>query len=78
MHRESCGCYSHDGFLTKAGYALVAQRRVDFPGEVDMGTLQRYLDSMGSVSGLRRDEDLYEFISDKDIDEQARRFHNGS
>jgi len=46
--------------------------------EVDSMDIRRYLDIEGSVSGLRRDEDLYANVLDSDIDEQARRFHHGT
>ena len=76
---------SRNGFLTREGMELrkeLAQREKGlyvFPG---MG-LTEYaqtviLDSEGSVSGLELERDLYENILDSDIDEQARRFHNGT
>ena len=69
------GHYSRNGFLTKRGYAELAQR-TSLEGLAPRGEVD-YVDSMGSVSGLRRDEDMYDHISDNQIDEQARRFHNG-
>ena len=69
--KRSCGCHSHDGFLLSP--EGLAQREFDLP-EVDAMQPSGYLDSKGSVSGLRRDENL----SDSMIDEQYRRFHNGS
>jgi len=36
-----------------------------------------YLDKVGSVSGLRRDETFMLELDDEEIDEQDRRFHNG-
>ncbi len=40
-----CDCHSHNGFLTRLGYAAL-----------DKGEPLRYIDEEGSVSGLRRDE----------------------
>ena len=70
--------HSRNGFLTSLGLEEAAQREHDRHEGVDMQLPLGYLDKVGSVSGLRRDEDLYENILDSDIDEQERRFHNGS
>ncbi len=59
-----CSCTSHNGFLTDRGYTEVAQREAAFHAGVDMGVSQLYLDSISSVSGLRRDEDLGDFMID--------------
>ncbi len=72
-----CSCFAHDGFLTAAGYAAVAQRDVDIPEGVDMEGDLWYLDKVRSVSGLRRDETMLVF-DDELIDNQYRRFLNGS
>ena len=72
---RKCNCHSHNGFLLSP--EGLAQREDVRPGVDDMA-LRSYLDKEGSVSGLRRDEDMYALISDINIDEQARRFHNGS
>ncbi len=69
--------HSRNGFLTAKGLEEAGQREFDLPGVDAMGATS-YLDSMGSVSGLELERNLYEFISDSDIDEQERRFHNGS
>ncbi len=71
-----CGCHSHGGFLTAKGLKEAAQQN-SLEGLAPRGVLE-YVDSMGSVSGLRRDEDMYALVSDISIDEQERRFHNGS
>ncbi len=71
---------SRNGFLTRKGYDLrqeIAQREFEL-SEVDGMDESLYLDSRVSMSGLRRDEDMYALVSDVTIDEQARRFHNGS
>ena len=74
---EACDCLSHNGFLTAKGLEETAQRKHSLYG-VDARELSLYVDSRVSVSGLRRDEDMYDLISDISIDEQARRFHHGS
>jgi len=71
-----CRCLSHNGFLTRAGLARVAQREqvdLSLEGLTPMGEFDT-LTGRGSVSGLRRDEDLCDYL----LDEQYRRFHNGS
>ncbi len=70
------GHYSRNGFLTSKGYLEVAQQ-TSLEGLAPRG-VSEYVDSMGSVSGLELERDLYEFISDSDIDEQERRFLHGS
>jgi len=70
-----CSCSSHGSFLTAKGIEDAEQRRagpVIFPG-VDMHQLSLYLDKVGSVSGLRRDETDHVF-DDAIVDEQYRRF----
>ncbi len=69
-----CRCLSHDGFLTDRGYAEVAQRESDRL-EVDAMELSLYVDTTGSVSGLRRDETHWDHEL---LDQQYRRFHCGS
>ncbi len=71
-----CECRSHNGFLTAKGLEEAGQREDTFLGVVGRGA-RRYLDKVGSVSGLELERELYEHISDTQIDEQARRFHNG-
>ncbi len=67
---RTCGCHSHNGFqLSPEG---LAQRELELPG-VDGMALRSYVDKVGSVSGLRRDEDLHVF-DDQVLDEQYRRF----
>ena len=76
MPPVSCGCSSHGSFLTVKGLKEAEQRRAG-PSEilrVDMGQLSLHFDSTVSVSGLRRDETLCDYL----LDEQYRRFHNGS
>ena len=72
----SCSCHSHSGFLTSRGYREVAQQ-TSLEGLAPRG-VPEYVDSVVSVSGLELERDNYEFTVDKDIDEQARRFHNGT
>jgi len=72
---RKCRCFSHNGYqLSPEG---LAQREFVLPG-VDGVGVSRYLDKVGSVSGLELERDLYEMTLDSDIDEQARRFHHGS
>ncbi len=46
--RCGCGCFAHNGFLTRAGYMAL-----------DNGMEFAYLDSIGSVSALDEDEDTF-------------------
>ena len=72
----ACCCFSHNGMLTAAGYAAVAQRRVDFPEGVDMFADMCYLDGSVSVSALvEPPEPIFDFVT---IGEQFQRIHNGS
>jgi len=73
----TCNCAAHNGFLTAKGLREAAQRTLLHP-EVDGMQHVEYVDSRVSVSGLELERDNYEFIVDSQIDEQARRFHNGS
>jgi hypothetical protein len=70
--------YSRNGFLTKRGYAELAQRTslegLLPHGGVDTDEDQLYLDKVGSVSALVEVEGLYAFVPDQLIDEQYRRF----
>ena len=72
---RKCTCHSHNGLLLSP--EGLAQREAGWPA-VDAMEEIRYLDSIGSVSGLELERDLFELPSDLDIDEQARRFHHGS
>jgi len=58
-----CKCLSHNGFLTRTGYRVVAEAE------------QRYLDRVGSVSASTEVE--LHWPPDALIEEQYRRFHNG-
>jgi len=71
----NCRCHSHNGLLLSP--EGLAQREGSLL-EVDGMEPSRYLDKVGSVSGLELERDLYANILDSDIDEQARRFHHGS
>ena len=71
-HRASCSCHSHNGFrLSPEG---LAQRTGD-QLELDGMDSSRYIDSRVSVSGLRRDETHWDYEL---LEDQYRRFHNGS
>ena len=68
----TCGCRSHGSFLTANGLEEAAQRR---SGSLELAGMvaSRYLDKVGSVSGLRLDETTMIF-DEGVIDEQHRRF----
>ena len=66
----TCGCYSHNGFLTRRGYALVADRGVS---ELHEWSDMCYLDKVGSVSALTETE-ITMIFDDGVLDEQHRRF----
>ena len=74
---SACGCTSHNGFLTAKGLKEAEQRSLEglgIPG-VDMWPDCQYLDKVGSVSGLRRDE-MTMIFDEGVIDEQFQRnFH---
>ena len=73
-----CGCHSHNGFRVKqrSPEGLV-QREFDLPG-VDGRSSSKYLDKVGSVSGLELERDLFVDVSEALMEEQYRRFANGS
>jgi len=75
-HRTGCSCHSHSGFLTARGIRAVAQRSLEGL-EVDAMAVPLYLDKVGSVSGLELERD-YHVFDDQLLDQQYRRFHNGS
>ena len=72
-----CCCLSHNGFLTTAGYAVVAQRERQLYGGVDLFEDLCYVDRVVSVSALVEVEGAALF-DDQLIDQQHRRFLNGS
>ncbi len=72
---KTCCCQSHNGFLTRAGYARVAQRGVDSLETVDMFEDMCYLDKVGSVSGLVEVEGSCVW-DEQVLDSQYRRFIN--
>ena len=75
----SCGCHSHNGFqLSPEGLAQKDPFGSLSPLGVDEHADQSYLDKVLSVSALVEVEDLYAHVSDALIDQQYRRFHNGS
>ena len=69
-----CSCSSHGGFLTAKGLEEAAQR-FSLEGLAPRG-VPEYVDTVGSVSGLRRDEAVHVFDYEL-IDQQYRRFLNG-
>jgi len=70
-----CSCTAHDGFLTERGYAEVAQRERLLYEDLAVEETLGYLDRVGSVSGLPLPKIHWDHEL---IDEQYRRFHNGS
>ena len=74
--RAACDCRSHNGFLTAKGLEETAQRSLEGL-EVDNMHLERYLDKVGSVSGLGLDGTFHVF-DDRLIDEQCLRSADGS
>ncbi len=70
-----CCCQSHNGFLTRAGYARVAQRSADSLETVDMFEDLCYLDKVGSVSALVEVEGSCVW-DEQVLDSQYRRFIN--
>jgi len=74
----SCSCLSHNGFLTSAGYAEVAQRSDGVYDTVDMFRDLCYLDRVGSVSALVEVEERFDW-NDQLLDNQYQRFlHHGT
>ena len=72
---RDCTCHSHNGFrLSPEG---LAQRK---PESFELASMaaKRYLDKVGSVSGLELERDSYRYTSDIFLDRQAERFHNGT
>ena len=70
-----CSCSAHGSFLTAKGLEEAEQREVDLgTGRgIDVRWLSSYLDKVGSVSGVRRDETIF---VDAVVEEQALRFHS--
>ena len=68
--------HSRNGFLTRRGYAEVAQQ-TSLEGLASRDVLE-YVDRVGSVSALDGDGDLFVDVPDALIDQQYRRFLNGS
>ena len=71
--------YARNGFLTAKGLEEAEQRSLEGLDvlEVDRRHFRHYLDKVGSVSGLELERDLF-VHDDAYLDEQYRRFHNGS
>ncbi len=67
---RSCGCHSHNGLLLSP--EGLAQRKDSLVGPLAVEYTRLYLDKVGSVSGLRRDEATMIF-DDGVIDEQFQR-----
>ncbi len=79
---SDCSCRAHGGFLTEKGFKEAAQRELALALFHGMGLTRDAdavsLDTEGSVSGLELERDMYAFITDKFLEDQSERFHNGS
>jgi len=72
-----CGCHSHNGLLlSPEGLAQREDSRLLSPLGVDEHPDQLYLDKVSSVSALPHLLDCW--LTDEEIEEQHRRFLNGS
>ncbi len=76
-----CGCYSHNGFLTRAGYSLVESLPSD-QAILPLGGLTRddhcvRLDTQGSVSALVEVEGAL-WLPEVQLENQYQRFLHGS
>ena len=69
-----CRCHSHNGFLTVRGYED-AQRELELDEGLAVEKISVYIDKVGSVSASQF---LVSIWDDQVIEEQYRRFHNGS
>jgi len=69
-----CNCNSHGTFLTAKGLREAAQRELSL-ASIDAMDTRLYLDKVGSVSGSPQSSLPWD---DALIEEQYRRFHNGS
>ena len=74
--RASCSCSSHGTFLTAKGLEEAAQR-FSLEGLAPRGEVD-YLDKVASVSALDEDEGCPDAWDDRLLDQQYRRFLNGS
>ncbi len=74
---SDCGCFAHDGFQLRSDLIRsdLAQR-TSLEGLAPLGD-HVYIDKVGSVSGLELERDLF-VHDDEYLDQQYRRFHNGS
>jgi len=70
-----CDCRAHGSFLTAKGLGETAQQ-ISLEGLAPRG-VREYIDRVGSVSALVEVEENFVF-DDQLLDEQDRRFHNGS
>jgi len=68
--------HARNGFLTAKGLREAAQR-TSLEGLAPLGDPE-YIDKVGSVSALDGDGDLYAWSSEAQIENQYRRFLNGS
>ncbi len=71
-----CSCSSHGSFLTAKGLKEAAQR-LSLEGLAPRGDLE-YVDKVVSVSALVEGEGSYDWPPEPYIEEQYRRFLNGT
>ena len=74
---RDCGCHSHNGFLLSPEGLAQRDRQIDafLEGALTEDDQAVRLDKSGSVSGS---DQLSSHWDDELIEEQYRRFHNGS
>ena len=70
-----CNCRAHNGFLTAKGLKETAPQ-ISLEGLAGR-PVHEYVDIVGSVSALVEGEGFHVFDNEL-IEEQYRRFHNGS
>ena len=70
----TCGCNSHNSFLTAKGLKETAQQ-TSLEGLAPRG-VPEYVDRVGSVSALVEGEGFHVF-DDELLEEQSRRLHHG-
>jgi len=75
---RNCSCHSHNGFQLEGGEAELAEQ-TSLEGLTPMSEADR-VDKVGSVSALVEGEGSIRHCwpEDEVLEEQHRRFHNGS
>ncbi len=75
--KRICGCHSHGGFVLSPEGLAQREQQLDAFRSVGLTRVDAvsYLDKVGSVSASSEPEIIF---NDSIIEEQYRRFHNGS